>query len=281
LNKTPAARDWANIAIRRHSTNIFGSLAPAVIWSDARGDDGELQVPVDPVELAAGINRQPYLLLHNHDPGRPKGQVLEAANFETADGEKFVAAVLGYYVGGDVLSFGELNLDTKTPVASPTTLPDLPNGNWIELATDPREVDEAWLEEVASDAPLRVECTELSHNASGSEQELIGIGLVFLALVWTPFVTTIASEAGKDTYAAIHGWVHRLLRKLAQRRDPILAVHAFQNGCQVTFLFRGKDVKQHYGAHDALPNAAAQAARLVAKLKKRGMPCPATDLRIR
>jgi hypothetical protein len=272
LNETPAARDWVNIATRRHSGRIFGSLVPAVIWSDARGDDGELLVPVDPVELAAGINGSPHIFLHNHDPGKPIGQVLEAANFEAESGEKFVAAILGYYAGGDVLSFRGLSLDTKVSIASPTTLPELPGGNWIQMATDPREVDEAWLEEVTSDAPLPIKRTELSHNAADSAQELIRVGVVYLAVVWNPFVTSIASEAGKATYAAIHAWFRKLLEKLAKRRNPILALHSFQNGCQVSFLFRGRDVKQHYAAHAALPNAGAQAAQLVAKLKSLGMP---------
>jgi hypothetical protein len=272
LNETPAARDWVKIATRRHSGSTFGSLVPAVIWSDARGDDGEILVPCDPIELAAGINGSPYTLLHNHDPGKPIGQVLEAANFDTEGGEKFVAAILGYYAGGEVLSFRGLSLDAKALVASPTTLPELPDGNWIQLATDPREVDEAWLEEVTSDAPIRIERTELSHNAADSVQELIGVGVVYLAVVWNPFVTAIASEAGKATYAAIHAWFRKLLEKLAKRRKPILGLHSFQNGCQVSFLFRGRDVKQHYAAHAALPNAAAQAAQLVAKLKSLGMP---------
>ena len=43
-------------------------------------------------------------------------------------------------------------------------------------------------------------------------------------------------------------------------------------GCQVSFLFRCKDEKQHDAAHDALSGAAAQAALLIAKLKARGMP---------
>ncbi len=45
-----------------------------------------------------------------------------------------------------------------------------------------------------------------------------------------------------------------------------------KEGCQVSFLFRGKDVKQHDAAHDALSGAAAQAVQLIAKLKARGMP---------
>ena len=224
LNESPAARDWANSTIRRHLMGPFGKLVPAVVWSDARGDGGELLVPVDPVELVSRINRNPHILLHNHDPGKPKGQVLEAANFETEGGEKFIAAVLGYYAGGDVLGFRGLGLDTKIPATSPASLPVLPDGCWIQVATDPREVDEAWLYQATANAPLRIERTELSHNAADSAQELIRIGLVYLAVVWNPFITSIASEAGKGTYAAIHMWVRKLLERLADRRNPILDI---------------------------------------------------------
>ena len=59
-------------------------------------------------------------------------------------------------------------------------------------------------------------------------------------------------------------------RFTAMEGGEILKGHL--DGCQVSFLFRGKDVKQHYAAHDALSGAAAQAAQLVAKLKAWGMP---------
>lgn len=271
LLNTPAARDWADDAIQRLSKGIFGKLVPAVIWSDARGEDGELLVPVDPVDMVAKINRAPLILLHNHDPGRPKGQVLESANFEGEGGEKFVAAILGFYAGGEVLDFLGLDLDTKALVTPPDRLPMLPDGAWIQLATDPREVDSQWLDQVTSGAPLRIERKELSHNAENSTQELIRIGLVYLTIVWNPFVKAIASEAGKGTYAAIHGWVRKLLARLADRRNPILEIQSHQDGCQVSFLFRGKDVSLHYAAHDVLPNAGAQAAQLISKLKARGM----------
>ncbi|KXS31652.1 MAG: Uncharacterized protein AWT59_2211 [Candidatus Gallionella acididurans] len=251
LLDTPAARDWVDDAILRHTKGIFGKLVPAVIWSDTRGDDGELLLPVDPIELVARINSTPHILLHNHDPGRPKGQVLESANFESEGGKKFIAAVLGFYAGGEVLDFQGLGLDTKSLAPPPDRLPMLPDGVWIEFAMDPREVDAAWLDQVTSDAPLRIERTELSHNAADSPQELIRIGLVYLAVVWSPFITSIASEAGKDTYAAIHGWVRKLLERLADRRNPVLDIHTHQDGCQVSFLFRGKDVRQHYAAHGA------------------------------
>lgn len=271
LLNTPAALEWADHAIRRHSKGIFGKLKPAVIWSDRRGDDGELLVPVDPVEYVARINSTSLILLHGHDPGRPKGQVLEGAIFESESGEKFVVAILGFYAGGEVLAFQGLGLDTKVSSPPPEMLPTLPDGLWIEFATDPREVDGTWLEQVVSDAPLPLESTELSHNAAESSQELIRVGVLFVTLVWNPFVTSVASEAGKDTYAAIHKWIRKLLEKLADRRNPVVDIHAFHDNCQVSFLFRGNNVKQNYAAHDALPNAATHAAQLVAKLKARGM----------
>lgn len=88
-----------------------------------------------------------------------------------------------------------------------------------------------------------------------------------MARVWNPFVKTIASEAGKDVYAAIRKWLRNVWDRLAERRNPIVAVQSSQDGCEVFFLFRGKDVKRHYDAHDALPVAAAQAATLIAGMK--------------
>jgi hypothetical protein len=271
LLDTPAARAWVKIAIQRHSDGIFGKLSPAVIWSDRRGDDGELLVAVDPQELVKKINSTPFIILHNHDPGKPKGQTLESAVFQSESGGSFVAAILGFYAGGKVLDFQRLGLDTTTPGVPPKQLPILPDNVWIQIEADPREVDSAWLDEITEDAPLEVERTELSHNAADSTNELIRIGLVYLSLVWNPFVTSVASEAGKTAYSAVHEWIRKLLKKLAERRDPILDIHSFQSNCQVSFIFRGKDVKQHYSAHDKLSGAAVQAAQLIEKLEARGM----------
>src|SRR5580692_10934765 len=113
LLDTPAARDWADDAIRRHSNGIYGKVVSAVIWSDARGVDGELLVTADPLVLVSKINSSPFNILHNHDPGKPKGQILESAIFQTEDGERFVAAILGFYAGGEVLCFRNLGLDTS------------------------------------------------------------------------------------------------------------------------------------------------------------------------
>jgi hypothetical protein len=271
MQETPAALKWAEEAERRHSEGKFGELVRAVIWTDARGADGELLVAVDPARLVTEINSNPFTLLHNHDPGLPKGQMLESACFESEGGQKFVAAVLGYYAGGDVLGFRDLGLDVGTSVPPPERLPALFDDVWIEIATDSREVDEEWLDQVTNDSPVRIERSELSHNAADSLQELIRIGLPYVILVWNPFVKAIASEAGKASYAGIHEWFRRLLSRMADRRSPILDFHSHQDGCQVSFLFRGKDVKKLNDALDALAGAAAQAARLISRLKAQGM----------
>jgi hypothetical protein len=272
LNNTPAARNWMDEAIQRHSKGTFGKLAPAVIWTDERDNNGRLLVPIDPVKLVAGINSDFYPLLHNHDPGKPKGQILESANFKSREGIKFIVAVVGYYSGGEVLNFRELGFDKEALVPLPENLPVLPDDAWIGFATDPSEVDAEWLNLVTSEAPLQIERVELSHNTADSIQELIRISLPYLAIVWNPFIKSIASEAGKDTYAAIHKWVRKLLNRLIDRFKPILDIQTHQDGCQVSFLLRGRNVKQHYIAHDALSNAAAQAAQLITKLIAKKMP---------
>lgn len=271
LLNTPTTRKWANAAIQRHSTGIFGKLVPAIIWTDARDESGELLVDIDPVNLVNQYNQDPCIILHTHDPGKPKGQVLECAKFEIDGSKTFIAAILGFYAGGEVLNFTELGLNTKTFVQQ-QNLPALPDDSWIQFSADPREVDSQWIDQVISDAPLRIERTELSHNAADSAQELIKVGLYIVAIVWNPFIKAIATEAGKSTYAGVHKWIRKLLEKLAERRNPILEIQSFHSDCQVSFLIRGKDVSQHYAAHETLHNAGAQAVQLIAKLKEREMP---------
>jgi hypothetical protein len=270
FQETPDALKWAEEAEQRYQAGKFGEVVRAVIWTDARGSDGQLLVAVDPDRLVAKINSHPFTLLENHDPGRPKGQLLESASFESPDGRKFVAAVLGYYAGGEVLSFLGLGIDVYASVPQPKQLPRLLDDVWIEIATDTREVDEDWLDHVTNDSPVRIERSELSHNAADSLQELIRVGLPYVLLVWNPFVTAIATEAGKASYAGIHAWFRKLLSRIADRRNPILDFHSHQDDCQVSFLFRGKDEKKLHEAMDALAGAAAQAAQLISSLKAQG-----------
>ncbi|UTY57700.1 hypothetical protein [Massilia sp. erpn] len=265
------ASAWVKEAINRHSNGIFGQIKPAVIWTDKLAENGEPIVPIDPAILVAKINSDQQPLLHNHDPGKPKGQILEAESFTSTDGKRFVVAILGFYAGGKILTFSSLGEDVFTPIPLPTSLPKLPEETFIEIAVDPRDVDAAWVAKVASDAPIRVEATELSHNAAVTLDELIRIGLPYVVVVWNPFVKAIATEAGKDTYKAMHEWLGKLLKRLQERNNPVLDIHTHQDGCQVSFLMRGNDPQKLNNAHNSLATAGVQAARLVAKLKDRGM----------
>lgn len=270
IQETPAALKWVEEAELRHEAGRFGKIVHAVIWTDERGPDGQLLVAVDPNILVAQIDANPFILLHNHDPGCPKGKLLEGACFENADGRRFIAAVIGYYEGGDVLSFRDLGLDVGASVPTPERLPMLSDDVWIEIATDSREVDEEWLNQVTNDPPVRIKRTELSHNSEESFLELIRIGAPYVFFVWNPFVKAIATEAGKDFYAGVNAWLRKLLRRMADRRSPVLDFHSHQDGCQISFLFRGKEEKKLLEALDALSGAAAQGAQIVSKLKAQG-----------
>jgi hypothetical protein len=272
LAENPEAATWVNQAkATLGRERAFGTITGAVIWSDAIGPDDEQLVPADPVALVASINADGFPLLKGHDPGFPLGKVLAAEVFTGADGTRFVAAVMGFYNGAR-LSFRDLGLDSIPTIASPARLPALPDACWINLATDPREVEAEWIDDVVRAAPIHVQSTELSHNAADSLHELIRIGVLFTILVWNPFVKAIATEAGKDAYAGMHRWFRHLLDKIAELRDPVLEVQTHHNDCYVSFIFRGKDVPRHYAAHDALSAAATQAQYLIANMKNRGFP---------
>lgn len=272
ISQSPAALEWTRTTIERYSTGIFGTLKSAVIWSDSTNEDGALIVPIDVRDLVGSINTNPYIILHEHDPGKPKGQVVQCASFETAEGRTFIAAILGFFAGGDVLKFHQLDLLNGEIITSPETLLPMPADARIQISTDPREVDSAWLDSVTGDAPIRIVRTNLSHNAAESFQEFITLGIPLALLVWNPFVTSIATEAGKDTYLAVQKWLRGLLSRLAERRAPVLQIRTHKAGCQVAFLIRGKDINRHYAAQEALPSAAAQASKLVDKLSARGLP---------
>jgi hypothetical protein len=250
----------------------FGSLLPAVIWTDTRHPDGSPIVDIDPDALVKQINSEGFPLLLRHDPGRPQGKLLVAKTFADSDGKKFVAAVLALYQGGTQLSFADMAVDTTTEPPPPKVLPSLTT-NWaISFATDAREVEAEWVEDAIRNAPISVKQVALSHNAADQYQELIRIGLLFVTLVWNPFVTAVATEGGKDFYAAVRRWLKELITKLAERRNPILDVQAHHGGCQVSFLFRGKDIEKNAAALERLSLAALQAHRLIAQLKSANAP---------
>ena len=61
-----------------------------------------------------------------------------------------------------------------------------------------------------------------------------------------------------------------MLFELSKLEDPIVEIQSFDSGCQISFMFRGAEVKRNYLAHDALPNAAAQAKKLIENIKNAG-----------
>jgi hypothetical protein len=271
LEENAEAAAWveqAKIALGREGA--FGEVKGAVIWSDAKGPDGKYLVPIDdPAALVAEINTKGFPLLKGHDPGFPVGRVPSAALFTGTSGTTFIAAVLGLYNGAH-LSFHDLDLDFISTSASPARLPAPPQACWINLATDPREIESEWIEDVVGDAPFPVQSTKSSLNAADSLHELITVGVLFIFLVWNPFVTAIATEAGKDVYANMSRWLRHLFKKIGELRDPILEVQAHHNECYVSFIFRGTHTQRHYAAHDALPAAAIQAQCLIVNMKSGG-----------
>ncbi len=270
INDTPEASAWVDRAITEHSNDrALGKIRSAVLWTDTPGPDGEPVGCADPSDLIEEINTDGLPMFRGHDPGFPVGRVVAAKLFTSPVGVRFVAAILNLYEDRNLLSFDSLKIDPTPTVSSPSVLDALNDDCWLNFATDPREVDTQWIDDVLSDAPLRVERTELSHNAAEAQGELIRITLVYAALVWNPFVTAIATEAGKDVYAGIQQWLHRLWNKLRERRNPIVVLQACQDGCEISFLFRGKDVKKLYDAHAGLPIAAAQAAKLIVSMKSK------------
>lgn len=268
IEKNLQASAWMNAALATHAGNIvFGRLASSVIWSNATDSNGVLLVPLDPKQLAAKINASHFPLLLGHDPGRPLGKMVAAEVFENSTGEVFVAAVLGFYEGAPRLGFADLGLDPAANVSSPATLPALPSELRFELAADPREVELASLNELACEAPIPVDVQERSNNAAETSATFVTVSVLFMALVWNPFVTTFANEAGKDAYAAVRNWLKKLTGRLAERRNPLVEVQSFHGGCCISFMFRDSDVARQYKAHEGLAGAAARAAQLVGQMQ--------------
>lgn len=272
IDSTPAALAWVQDALEANKDSVYGELLPAVLWAEQRDEAGNMIVPVDPDFLVSKINSFPFIVLHNHDPGKPVGQVLRSAKFQSDDGLSFVVGVLGYYSAESSITFDDLSLDIDAPVSPPRSLPALPDGIYIQIGVDPRDVEREWVDLVSTGCPVEVEYVELSHNSAEAAQELITIALPFLILVWNPFVTTIASEAGKDTYHGIRVWLSRLFERLGDRKNPVVDIQSFQDGCEVSFIIRRARVESHYKAHEQMADAAVRAARLISNLNRRGMP---------
>ena len=268
IAETPEACTWvAREKSRRTEDSVFGSFQAGVIWVDEPCPDGELIGGTDPSTMIDQINNEGWPSYRGHDPGFPSGRSIAAKLFVSPSGRKFVVAILGFYADELRLSFDDLGVDSNPEVSSPLMLDALSSDWQLYIATDPREVDPEWLKNVLCDAPLPVVQHELSHNAEDWQHELIRISLPYVLFVWNPFVTTIAQESAKDVYAGTRRWLRNLLNELGSRKNPIISLQSYQDGCEVLFLIRGRDVKCHYDAHDSLPIAAAQAANLISSMR--------------
>ena len=270
IAETPEATSWVVYEkSQRIGNSVFGNFHAGVIWIDDRDLDGEPIGGEDPSEMIAQINRDGWPLYRGHDPRFPSGRVIAAKPFVSPSGKSFVAAILGFYVDELKLSFDDLGVDSNPEVSSPLVIDAILNDCRLDIATDPREVNSQWLENVLRGAPLPVVHQKLSHNAEDWQHELIRIGLPYVLFVWNPFVTTIAQETAKDIYPRTRRWLRSLWDQLVSCRNPIVILESHQDGCHVLFIIRGKDVKDHYDAHDALPTAAAQAANLISSMRSR------------
>ncbi len=190
--------------------------------------------------------------------------MIAAKDFVTSDGVRFVAAIFVLYEAKYQISFKSLGVDPFPLISAP--LGSGLDQVRIDLATDPREVEAEWVDDVLKDAPFAIEKRELSHNSAESVSELIRLSLPYALLLWNPFVKTIANEAAKDFYGNASAWLKNLWNKLQERRDPIVVLQTSYRGCEIFFLFRGKDVEKHYSAHAKLSAAAKQAGLLIDNL---------------
>ncbi len=272
IKKTPDADNWVRESLAQNKPNaIFGKIQAGVVWADVKGRDGKTLVAINPNSIVDEINSKGFDLLKGHDPGFPIGKVLSAATFMASDGTRFVAAILGIYQGSKPCGFDDLGLGIILPL-QPSLLPALTDVAWIEFSVDPKEVEETWVKDALHESPLRIEQKERSHNAADAVTQLVSIGLPYAVLVWNPFVKAIGGEAGKDVYAATKQWLKRLFTKLPNLNNPIVVIVSHCGECQVSFIVRGTDVKEHHIALEALSVTAQTAAALVHKMRMAGFP---------
>ena len=264
ISLTPDATEWVRQQrLKYTSGGMFGKVERAVLWTHNAGSDEKPIVPVDASSLASEINTIGLTLLDGHDPGRPVGKAVAAAVFITPEGTEFVAALLGFYHGGNQLSFADLGLKVNPDIKLPDRLSPLSTTSWLGLHIDPREVPSGWAEDLLRTSPIRIESAPQSHNADSVVNELITVVLPYAAAVWNPFVKAIGTKAGEDIYAAINWWLRKLVDKLSELNDPIVPVTSNRGDCHVSFILRGNNRKQNHAALDALPGAATKADALI------------------
>jgi hypothetical protein len=270
VDETPAATEWLRQTVSNYeTTGHFGEITSSIIWSNALGSDGKPIVDIDPDELVASINANTYPVLLGHDPGHPLGKLLKAAAFKNPSGMRFVAAVMGLYLGRH-LSFSAFGFDSNATFDLPKQLPRFTHNLRISLAVDQKEVSSKWLKNTLNSSPIEVKVTPLSNNAQDSFIQLIRVGLPYILLVWNPFVTTIAEEAGKDAYALMRKGLIHIVERVSSLENPVLDIQSYQDRCRVSFILRGNDIQSSYIAMEKISEAAVQADHLIKNMEKLG-----------
>lgn len=272
VSDCPEAEVWLDeITDAILATGAYGSVIGGVVWSDAKDATGQVILPIDPAELVASINAAPLPLQHEHDPGRPQGKVLQARQFETRDGQQFVAAVMGHYSASALMRFGSFDIDTNAMSPLPAFLPDLPGDFAIMLDVDPRDVSPADIAAITADLEVPTVYGRRSHNAAEASQQLIAYGIVFAALVWNPLVKTLGQEVTKDLYKLARDALARMIERAGRLKNPLVEIQSHQLGCTVSFLIRGKGLGHHVKANSGLTEAALRAHHLIGALLSAGV----------
>lgn len=152
VDETPEASAWVKQAVTNHSNDrFFGKTVSAVLWAD--DPDGDPVGGDEPSELIAEINAHGLPMFKGHDPGFPVGRTVAAQLFTSPAGVKFVAAILSLYEDDKRLRFSELDIDPLPPASSPAVINGLSDDCWLDFATDPREIDKQWVNEVPTGCP--------------------------------------------------------------------------------------------------------------------------------
>lgn len=272
IEESPDAEAWVDITIALHDARgLYARVLGSVIWSDLRDDSGSIILPFDPADVVAKVNEQPLPLQREHDPGRPLGKVLEAAQFQTTDGRRFVAAILGFYDSAHVVAFDAFGIDHSGASPRPSSLPDLPAGFRLAVEADPKEVSPLVMADLVKDLGVPVEVEQRSHNSAEAPQQLLVIGVAFSLLVWNPFVKTIGQEAGKDAYRLARDGLRSLLERAGVLDNPLVEIQATLGDCPVSFLIRGKETERHLKANASIEAVALRAHNLVERFRAGGV----------
>lgn len=260
IAESPEATKWVAQVMGADPGIVFGVLRQAVVWTDDATEDGEQIIPIDPADIVASTIGSP--LFDGHDPGRLLGKIVAASPFVTLSGRRFVAAVFGYY-GDKRLSFDDLNLGAATGRPPVFPIPADVSAHRMEIAFDPRDFPLGWIEDALQGAPIEVEQRSLSLNAAD------GSGLIYLYMAAGLLLQVFATEATKDAYSAIKGWLRGFFDKSSAKKDLVIPLQTIYRDCLLQFVFRGNGVQMH-AALDLFRQALVSAAQLTENMRSRG-----------